>query len=76
MKSNPNQNGRGSKNVFDVQGFQKAASQGKAEDFLNKNLDASTAQRLQQILSNQDEMEKMLNTPAAQELMKKFGDGK
>lgn len=64
------------KNVFDVQGFQQAAAQGKAEDFLNRNLDPSTAQRLQQILSNKEEMEKMLNTPAAKELMKKFGDSK
>lgn len=47
-----------------------------AEDFLMKQLNPSQSKKLQEVLSDRSALEQLLSTPQAQELFKKFTEGK
>lgn len=47
-----------------------------AQDYLMKQLRPDQSKRLQELLSDKNAMEQMLSTPQAQELLKKFTEGK
>lgn len=61
---------------FDFSELEKAVKSGKAEDFLNKNVSAQTAEKIKSVLNSKEATEKLLNTKEAKELMKKFSEGK
>lgn len=61
---------------FDFSELEKAVKSGKAEDFLNKNVSAQTAEKIKSVLNSKEDTEKLLNTKEAKELMKKFSEGK
>lgn len=47
-----------------------------AQDYLMKQLKPDQSKRLKELLSDKNAMEQMLSTPQAQELLKKFTEGK
>lgn len=47
-----------------------------AEDYLMKQLNPNQSKRLQEVLSDRSALEQLLSTPQAQELLKKFTEGK
>ena len=47
-----------------------------AQDYLMKQLKPDQSKRLQELLSDKNAMEQMLKTPQAQDLLKKFTEGK
>ena len=59
-------------NNIDVNELKAAAEKGKVDDFINKNLSGSAAQKVKQVLGDKSAMEKMLSTPEAKELFKKL----
>lgn len=61
---------------FDPEAFRKAAQSGKTNEYINSNLDPETAGKLQSILKDKNQIEKIMQSPAAQALLKKFGEGK
>lgn len=68
---NPNAN-----KGFDPEAFRKAAQSGKTDEYISSNLDPETAGKLQNILKDKNQIEKIMQSPAAQALLKKFGEGK
>lgn len=44
----------------------------EAQDFLMKKLNPTQNKKLQEVMSDRNALEKMLSTPQAQELLKKF----
>lgn len=64
-----------SKAGFDVAKMKEAAENGKLDDFINQNLSSSASARLKQVLSSKEATEKLLSTPQAKELLKKFTKG-
>lgn len=65
------------KNFDDIiNGVKEQKSSKGAEDFLMKKLNPSQSQRLQEVLSDKDALRQLLSTPQAQELLKKFTEGK
>ena len=48
----------------------------ETEEYLKKNLSTEQSQKLKEILSDKKAIEKLLSTPKAQELLKKFTEGK
>jgi len=67
-----------SNNNFDeiINGVKEQNSKKGAEDFLMKQLNPSQSKRLQEVLSDRSALEQLLSTPQAQELLKKFTEGK
>jgi len=59
-------------NNFDVNELKSAAQKGNVDDFINKNLSGDAAKKVKSILSDKNAMEKMLSTPEAKALFKKF----
>ena len=48
----------------------------ETEEYLKENLSTEQSQKLKEILSDKKAIEKLLSTPKAQELLKKFTEGK
>ena len=67
-----------SNNNFDeiINGVKGQNTKKGAEDYLMKQLNFNQSKRLQEILSDRNAMEQLLSTPQAQELLKKFTEGK
>ncbi len=67
-----------SNNNFDeiINGVKEQSSKKGAEDFLMKQLNPNQSKRLQEVLSDRNALEQLLSTPQAQELFKKFTEGK
>lgn len=57
---------------INIEQMKKAAQEGKLEDFLNKNLSSQATQKLKSVLSDKEATDKLLSTPQAKELLKKF----
>ena len=53
--------------------MKQAAEQGRLDDFISQNLSSENAARLNEILGSKEEIERLLSSPQAQELMKKLG---
>lgn len=67
-----------SNNNFDeiMNGVKEQKDKKGAEDFLMKQLNPNQSKRLQEVLSDRNALEQLLSTPQAQELFKKFTEGK
>lgn len=67
-----------SNNNFDeiINGVKEQKDKKGAEDFLMKQLNPNQSKRLQEVLSDRGALEQLLSTPQAQELFKKFTEGK
>lgn len=67
-----------SNNNFDeiINGVKEQKDKKGAEDFLMKQLNTNQSKRLQEVLSDRGALEQLLSTPQAQELLKKFTEGK
>lgn len=65
-------------NNFDeiINGVKGQNSKKGAEDYLMKQLNPNQSKRLQEVLSDRNALEQLLSTPQAQELLKKFTEGK
>ncbi len=61
---------------IDLNKLKQAGEQGKLDDFINKNLSPQASSQLKKVLSDKQATEKLLSTPQAKELMKKFMEGK
>lgn len=48
----------------------------EAQDFLMKKLNPTQSKKLQEVMSDKDALSKLLSTPQAQELLKKFMEDK
>ena len=58
-----------------VDDMKKQKNRQDAQDYLMQQLKPDQSKRLQELLSDKSAMEKMLSTPQAQELLKKFTEG-
>ena len=58
-----------------VDDMKKQKNRQDAQDYLMQQLKPDQSKRLQELLSDKTAMEKMLSTPQAQELLKKFTEG-
>lgn len=63
-----------SKNNFDeiVEKMKNQKDNKEAQDFLMKKLNPTQSKKLQEVMSDRNALEKMLSTPQAQELLRKF----
>lgn len=59
-----------------INGVKGQNSKKGAEDYLMKQLSPNQSKRLQEVLSDRNALEQLLSTPQAQELLKKFTEGK
>lgn len=59
-----------------VDDMKNQKSRQDAQDYLMKQLKPDQSKRLQELLSDKTAMEQLLSTPQAQELLKKFTEGK
>ncbi len=59
-----------------INGVKGQNSKKGAEDYLMKQLNPNQSKRLQEVLSDRNALEQLLSTPQAQELLKKFTEGK
>lgn len=59
-----------------INGVKGQNSKKVAEDYLMKQLNPNQSKRLQEVLSDRNALEQLLSTPQAQELLKKFTEGK
>lgn len=57
---------------IDISEFKKEAEQGKAQDFIDKNLSKEASEKIKKILNDKSATEKLLSTPQAKELMNKI----
>lgn len=57
---------------LDFNELKSAAENGCVDDFIDKNLSGDAAKKVKQVLSDKATMEKMLSTPEAKALLKKF----
>ena len=65
------------KNFDEIINNIKSKHTGKeAEEYLKENLSTEQSRKLKEILSDKKAIEKLLSTPKAQELLKKFTEGK
>lgn len=64
------------KTGVDMNKMKAAADNGKLDEFVSKNLPPETAQKLKNVLSSKEAAQKLLSTPQAKELLKKFTEGK
>ena len=58
-----------------VDDMKKQKKRQDAQDYLMQQLKPDQSKRLQELLSDKNAIEKMLSTPQAQELLKKFTEG-
>ena len=58
-----------------VDDMKKQKNRQDAQDYLMQQLNSDQSKCLQELLSDKSAMEKMLSTPQAQELLKKFTEG-
>ena len=56
--------------------MKEAGEKGQLDDFVNKNLSPEASEKLKSVLSDKAACEKLLSTPQAKELLKKFTEGK
>ena len=63
------------KTGMDIEKIKKAASTGNASELL-KNLSSEDSKKVKRLLSDKDAALKLLSTPKAQQLLKKFLGGK
>lgn len=63
-------------NNIDIEKIRKAANDGKIDEFLSSNLSEQTAKKVKSVLSDKEAARKLLSTPQAKELMKKFSQNK
>ena len=59
-------------NNINVNELKQAAKNGNVDDFIDKNLSGDAAKKIKQVLGDKNMMEKMLSTPEAKALLKKF----
>ena len=59
-------------NNLNMNELKSAAENGRVEDFIDKNLTGEQAKKVKAVLSDKSTMEKMLSTPEAKALLKKF----
>ena len=59
-------------NNININELKSAAQNGNVDDFINKNLSGDAAKKVKAVLSDRATMEKMLSTPEAKALFKKF----
>ena len=57
---------------LNINELKSAAENGRVDDFIDKNLSGDAAKKVKRILSDKNAMEKMLSTPEAKALFKKF----
>ena len=60
----------------DLNKLKQAGEQGKLNDFINQNLSPQASSQLKKVLNDKQATERLLSTPQAKELMKKFMEGK
>jgi len=60
------------KDNININELKNAAESGNVDDFIDKNLSSDSAKKVKQILSDRASMEKLLSTPEAKALFKKF----
>ena len=61
---------------IDLNKLKQAGEQGKLNDFINQNLSPQASSQLKKVLNDKQATERLLSTPQAKELMKKFMEGK
>ena len=59
-----------------IKGIKSKKSNEEAEDYLKKNLTPNQNKKLKEVLSDKEAVKKLLSTPKAQELLKKFTEDK
>lgn len=59
-----------------INNIKSKRSSKETEEYLKENLSTEQNQKLKEILSDKKAIEKLLSTPKAQELLKKFTEGK
>ncbi len=59
-----------------INNIKSKKSKEETQEYLMKNLSSEQNQKLKEILSDRKSIEKLLSTPKAQELLKKFTEGK
>ena len=59
-----------------IDNIKSKKSNEETQEYLMKNLSAEQNQKLKEILSDRKSIEKLLSTPKAQELLKKFMEDK
>lgn len=67
-----------SNNNFDeiIKGIKSKKSNEETQDYLMKNLTPNQNKKLKEVLSDKEAIKKLLSTPKAQELLKKFTEDK
>ncbi|MDD6728636.1 MAG: hypothetical protein PUE08_05385 [Eubacteriales bacterium] len=70
---NKDEKSKAMKNMgIDVNKMKQAADSGELDNFINENLSDDVKKKLSDVLSDKSKTEKLLSTPEAKELMKKF----
>ena len=59
-------------NNINMNELKQAAQSGNVDDFIDKNLSGDAAKKVKQVLGDKSTMEKLLSTPEAKALLKKF----
>lgn len=59
-----------------IDSIKSKKSKEETQDYLMKNLTPNQSQKLKEVLSDRKAMEKLLSTPKAKELLKKFTEDK
>ncbi len=65
-------------NNFDdiLNGIKSKKTKGETEDFLKKSLTPEQNKQLKEVLNDKEALKNLLSTPKAQELLKRFSEGK
>ncbi len=56
-----------------INGIKNKRSNAETEEYIKKSLTPDQTKRLNEVLSDKSALQKLLSTPKAQELLKKFG---
>ena len=59
-----------------INSIKSKKSNEEAQEYLKNNLSSEQNRKLKEVLSDKKALEKLLSTPKAQELLKKFTEGK
>ncbi len=59
-----------------INSIKSKKSNEEAQDYLMKNLSPNQSRKLQEVMSDRTALEQLLSTPKAQELLKRFTEGK
>lgn len=59
-----------------INSIKSKKSNEEAQDYLMKNLSPNQSRKLQEVMSDRTALEQFLSTPKAQELLKRFTEGK